>query len=109
MLIIIKGSEVRDAEPRRYADDYNDALATLDRVAAGAADLQAWATADSPFAVVDRPVVCRRCSATMRPRDDGREWFVCGCPGREVRQAFVSEVMPEAAAAMFDVGGEGVQ
>jgi len=105
MLIIIKGSEVRDGEPRRYADDYADALATLDQVAAGAANLQAWATADSPFAIVDRPVACRRCSATMRPRDDDREWFVCDCPGREVRQVFVSEVIPEAAVAMFDVNG----
>lgn len=113
MLIIIKGSEVRDGEPRRYADDYNDALATLDRVAAGVADLQAWATADSPFAVVDRLVVCRRCSAAMRRRNPDRdpdritlgprdvEWLVCNCPGREVHQSFIALTTPEVVAAMF--------
>lgn len=113
MLIIINGSEVRDGEPRRYADDYNDALATLDLVAAGGADLQAWATADSPFAIVDRPVVCRRCSATMRRRDPDHdhdriafgprdvEWLICDCSGREVHQSFIARVIPEVAAAMF--------
>ena len=53
----------------------------------------------------DRPpsvmVACRRCAATMRLREAGSEWMVCGCPGREVRRSTFADMMPDAVRAMF--------
>ena len=55
-LQVIKAEDVRDGEPRYYADDMADAESVIALIAGGQAELVSWVTSHgSALAIVDRP------------------------------------------------------